>query len=77
VPGARSYVVELARNDSVVYTRTTSATTVEVPAGWRHGGKRFALSAGRYRWYVWPLLGAPGSERRGPAAVSATLEIER
>jgi hypothetical protein len=75
VAGARSYVLEVVRSGDLVYTRTTSATNVRVPARWRRAGESLTLSPGRYTWYVWPVFGHGGGEHRGAAAVAATLEI--
>lgn len=72
-PGARSYRVWLYRADRLVFTAVTRRPRVELPRRWTFGGRSYRLSAGRYRWYVWPLFGP--SLRPGKAVVQATYRL--
>ncbi len=63
VPGARSYIVQLVRRGSVVFSRATRGATVEVPR---------SLKSGRYLWYVWPVTAGTRAER---AAVRSTISF--
>lgn len=76
VRGASEYDVEIRRNSGVVYTATTSAPHVTVPAQWVRAGRKLELSPGTYSWYVWPVL-TDGSRRRRGAAVVATTFVVR
>jgi hypothetical protein len=72
VDGAVGYRVELFRGDQQVLQATTTDPVYELPGAWRHKGRAERLTAGGYRWYVWPVLSS------GPAAeavVQAKLTV--
>jgi hypothetical protein len=71
-PGASGYHVELFRGPMLVFSKDTSTPQVTVPARWRQRGQRRVLSAGEYRWYVWPVT---AGRRAAQAIVQATLEV--
>ena len=39
------------------------------------GGRRYRLTPGRYRWYVWPGLGARSAKRYGSVLGSSSFVI--
>ncbi|MGH3128255.1 MAG: hypothetical protein ACRDPX_10070 [Gaiellaceae bacterium] len=71
-PGASGYHVELFRGSVLVFSKDTPAPQVTVPARWRHRGQRHVLSAGEYRWYVWPVT---AGRRAAQAIVQARLDV--
>jgi hypothetical protein len=44
---------------------------------WRYEGKSFELVPGRYRWYVWPGLGARKLNRYGPLLGSGSFVVAK
>ncbi len=72
VPGASGYRVEFFRGDSLVYSRDTMSPQLTMPAAWTLDGRRHRLSAGVYRWNVWPVV---SGVRRAEATVQAELVV--
>ena len=72
VEGAVSYRVELFRGGRQVFRETTRSPAIVIPAKWKHQGRAQSLTAGTYRWYVWPVLSSgPGAK----AVVQAELIV--
>lgn len=42
-----------------------TSTSLQLTSKWAFGGKTYGLAPGRYRWYVWPGLGAQKLGRYG------------
>jgi len=72
VSGADSYLVELYRRETRVFTATSSRPGITIPASWRYDGSRRSLVAGEYRWYVWAI---DSGKRASTAVVQAALTI--
>ncbi len=72
--GASAYHVELFRRDVRVFAADTKKPQIIVPARWTLNGQRHELSAGEYRWLVWPVV---SGVRATSATVQATLTIPR
>lgn len=72
VGGADSYRVEFFRGDTRVFVATTKTPELTVPAQWALGGERRSLTAGEYRWYVWPIT---SGRRAQNAVVQATFAV--
>jgi hypothetical protein len=77
VPGAHSYDVQFFRGNERVLVATTRDVRIVLSRRWSYRGRRFGLTPGRYRWYVWPLFRAGRSVRRGKAIVQATFVVSR
>jgi hypothetical protein len=72
LPGAEAYEFELFRKDSRVFVGSSQRAELTLPPRWAFAGNRQTLTAGEYRWYVWPIT----SGKRAPAAiVQATLRV--
>lgn len=72
VPAASGYRVEFFRNDVRIYSAATTQPQFALPARWTFRGRVYSLSPGKYRWYVWPVVG----ELRQPrATVQAELVV--
>jgi hypothetical protein len=42
---------------------------------WRYAGRRRTLVPGRYRWFVWPGIGAPNERRFGTLVGCGSFRI--
>jgi hypothetical protein len=62
---ATYYNVQLYRGAEKVFTAWPSSARLRVSREWRYAGRRQTLSAGVYRWYVWPGFGARSQRRYG------------
>ncbi|HET9287322.1 MAG TPA: hypothetical protein VFO26_07185 [Gaiella sp.] len=72
VEGAVGYHVELFRGADRVLAKETKEPVLELGQSWRHEGRVVRLTAGSYRWYVWPVS---ESGRATQAVVQAKLSI--
>jgi hypothetical protein len=57
VRGAGYYNLQLFRGSKRIYSVWPTRHQVGLPTGWRWSGRHFALTPGRYRWYVWAGFG--------------------
>jgi hypothetical protein len=57
VRGATYYNVQLFRGSKRILALWPSRHQVGLPTTWKWAGKRYRLSQGRYRWYVWAGMG--------------------
>ena len=57
VGGARYYNVQLFRGAKRVLAAWPVAHQFGVPKAWKWEGRKYRLSPGRYRWYVWAGFG--------------------
>jgi hypothetical protein len=73
VPTARYYRVRFFRDGREVFEATPVQARLVLPAHWRFRGHEFSLDAGRYRWVVQAVFGAPSAEHDGRTIVSADL----
>jgi hypothetical protein len=55
VPKAAYYNVQLIRGRKVLSAWPTRPR-LRLQRSWVYGGRRYRLTPGRYRWYVWPGL---------------------
>jgi hypothetical protein len=55
--GASYYHVQLFRGSKRVLAAWPSKRQLGLPKRWRWAGRRYTLSPGRYRWFVWGGLG--------------------
>jgi hypothetical protein len=72
VEGAVGYHVELFRGPDRVLAEETKEPVLELGQTWRHEGRVVRLTAGSYRWYVWPVT---ESGRATQAVVQAKLSV--
>lgn len=70
--GASGYHVELFRREARIYAADTKEPQIAVPTHWTLKGHRYALTAGEYRWFVWPVV---SGLRASSATVQATLTV--
>lgn len=79
VAGARYYNVQLFRvvrgRLHKVHSSWPANARLRLASTWRYGGVSRRLAPGRYRWYVWPGLGARSERRFGPPVGNATFSV--
>ena len=69
VPGATAYLVELFRDDDLIYSSEVPMPRLELASRWKFRGRLQTLGPGTYRWYVWPV-------RSGRRDTQATVQTE-
>jgi hypothetical protein len=57
VRGAGYYNVQLFRGSKRIYSAWPTTPQVGLRPTWKWSGRRFRLTPGRYRWYVWAGIG--------------------
>jgi len=73
-PDAAAYEFQLFRGAARIYRARVTAPRLVLPGQWRQGARSFRLTAGSYRWYVWPISARTGDQAR-VATVQATLVV--
>jgi Bacterial Ig domain len=63
--GATYYNVQLWRSGVKILTRWPTRSQFQLGSRWTQNGRVFRLSAGQYRWLVWPGFGKPAAARYG------------
>jgi hypothetical protein len=74
VPNARYYNVQVWRRKKI-FSAWPTKTSLRLPRAWTFQGRRYRLAPGRYRWYVWPGLGARSAKRYGSSLGSSSFVI--
>ena len=74
VPKATYYNVQLWRRGRIL-SLWPRGTSVRLPRSWTYKGRRYRLSVGRYRWYVWPGYGPRSQERFGELLGSSSFVV--
>jgi hypothetical protein len=77
VARASYYNVQLWRAGRKILSAWPTRPQLRLRATWRYGGASYRLSAGRYRWYVWPGYGSKARARYGRLLGQATFVIVR
>jgi hypothetical protein len=72
---ARYYNVQLHRNGVKVLSLWPTKPRLELARTWRYLGKSQKLTAGLYRWFVWPALGTRAKPRFGRVLGSSTFRV--
>jgi hypothetical protein len=74
VANATYYNVQLWRNGRIlsVWPRTTF---LRLHRTWKYDGRRYKLTKGRYRWYVWPGFGKRSERRFGKLLGSSSFVV--
>jgi hypothetical protein len=76
-PDATYYNVQLWRGETKILSAWPIKTRLALPRRWHYGGRRFSLTPGVYRWYVWPGLGDRADLNYGPLLGMQTFSITR
>ena len=77
VPAAKAtyYNVQLFRNNHKILSIWPGSNRVTLKQHWVFGGRAFTLSAGQYRWYVWPGFGPHRDRKYGKVLGSSTFQV--
>lgn len=74
VRAATSYRVEFFRRGRKIFQASPRKPRLELPRRWSYKGRRFLLTAGKYRWRVRPTFGR-SSTRLGNPITSSTWVV--
>ena len=73
--GADYYNVQLFRNGKKILSAWPVTSSFRLPAAWKFAGKKVKLSAGTYRWYVWPGHGPRAKAKYGTLLGGSTFRV--
>ncbi len=74
VAGATHYQVQLWRRGRIL-TAWPRAASFQLKRSWTYAGRRYKLTPGRYRWFVWPGFKQPRSGKYGTILGSSTFVV--
>jgi hypothetical protein len=77
VKDATYYNVQLYRNGKKILTAWTRHPKLRLEQSWQFDGRKYVLSPGLYRWYVWPGLDRPAANRYGKLIGTRTFVVTR
>jgi hypothetical protein len=72
---ATYYNVQVWRNGAKILSAWPATASLQLRSRWVFRGKRYRLTPGTYRWFVWPGLGKRSSARYGPALGASTFVV--
>ena len=72
--GATYYHVQLWRQGRIL-SAWPQGTSFRLRRSWIYNGRRYRLTPGRYRWYVWPGLGRRAQKEFGPLLGSSSFRV--
>lgn len=75
--GATYYNVQVFRGKKKILSAWPAKTALQLKRRWTFNRKKFALRPGRYRWYVWPGLGARKKHVYGPMIGQSSFVVAR
>ena len=74
---ASYYNVQLYRGDQKILSSWPVAATMKLKRSWKYEGRRFTLTKGVYRWYVWPGFGGRAAVDYGELLGSNSFSMIR
>jgi hypothetical protein len=77
VKGADYYNVQVFRNGRKILSAWPRFSQLRLKKHWKFRGVRRNLSAGIYRWYVWPGFGARSAHRYGKLITQKRFKITK
>jgi hypothetical protein len=72
---AKYYNLQLFRNGHKILSAWPTTAHYTLKPSWRYRGHTYRLTAGRYRWYVWPGYGPRAAHRYGHALAKGTVKV--
>ena len=75
--GASYYNVQLFRGTAKLLSVWPTKPSLLLSKGWKYRGKRYRLTQGTYRWYVWPGVGPKADSKYGPLLGTSSFAIVR
>jgi hypothetical protein len=76
-PKVKYYNLQLFRNGHKILSAWPTITHYTLKASWRYRGHTYSLTAGRYRWYVWPGYGPRAAHRYGRLLTKGAVTIPK
>jgi hypothetical protein len=58
-----------------VFSAWPTGTSIQLRRSWTYAGRRYRLTAGRYRWYVWPGYGRRAEKKFGRLLGSSSFVV--
>jgi hypothetical protein len=74
---ASYYNVQLYRGSLKVLSAWPKKNALALHKKWKYRGRRYRMTKGTYRWYVWPGIGAKADARYGPLLGSSSFNMTR
>ncbi len=74
---AAYYNVQLFRGKVKILSTWLVPASLALKRTWKYQGRRYTLTRGVYRWYVWPGFGARSAVDYGDLLGSRSFEITR
>jgi hypothetical protein len=75
VKRARYYNIQLWRGGKKVLTAWPGQASFQVPQRWGFKGRRYSISRGHYRWWVWPGIGPRSAHRYGKPIGTSSFRL--
>jgi large repetitive protein len=72
---ATYYNVQLLRRGKKILSAWPKETSMTIRRSWMYNGRRYRLTPGRYRWYVWPGYGRRAEQKYGPLLGSSSFVV--
>ncbi len=76
-PKVKYYNVQLFHNGHKILSAWPTVTHYTLKPSWRYRGHTYKLTAGRYRWYVWPGYGPRAAHRYGRLLTKGAVTVPR
>jgi hypothetical protein len=76
-PKAKYYNLQLFRNGRKILSAWPTVNHYTLKARWQYHGHTYTLSAGRYRWYVWPGYGPRAAHRYGRLLAKGAVAVPK
>jgi hypothetical protein len=75
IPRASYYNVQLFRGSVKILSAWPTRARLQLRARWTYLGRQRRLTAGKYRWYVWPGYGKASLRRYGRVLGGSTFKV--
>jgi hypothetical protein len=75
--GVKYYNLQLFRNGRKVLSAWPTVAHYTLKPSWRYRGRTYQLTAGRYRWYVWPGYGPRAAHRYGRLLAKGAVTVPK
>ena len=74
-PKVKYYNLQLFRNGRKILSAWPTVAHYTLEPSWRYHGQTYKLTAGRYRWYVWPGYGPRAAHRYGRLLAKGAVTV--
>jgi hypothetical protein len=76
-PKVKYYNLQLFRNGHKILSAWPTVARYTLKPSWRYRGHTYKLTAGRYRWYVWPGYGPRSAHRYGRLLTKGAVTVPK